>query len=90
MLEVNFVQDLRADKLRQIDAAAQASYSRMLGDESRDNVATRNVLQGEYVIANGSLYVAMRNIPRGATLIEGVNVSETSVGEQLNALQKGE
>lgn len=90
MLDVNYVQDLRTDKLRQLDAASLASYTRMLGDDSPYGIATRNVVEGEYVVAGGRLYVAIRNIANGARLVEGVNVTETSIGEQLRALQESE
>lgn len=90
MIEFRSVQDVRADRLRQNYEAMQASYVGMLGEESAEPVAARNYLQGEYIVAGGRLLIAARNIPSGAALIDGVNVSETNVGEQLNALRERE
>lgn len=89
-MQISLVQDPRAERLRQNDAARMASLQAILCDEMRDGVASRNVLIGELFMANGALYSAIRNIPNGADLVEGVNVVRTNVEEQLNLLQEGE
>lgn len=57
---------------------------------TEEAVADRNVTKGELVLAGGAAYVASRNIPRGATLVEGMNVVRTDIAELLNQLQSKE
>ena len=51
-------------------------------------VASRNVYDGELFVAGGDLFKAICNIPRGALLIEGMNVTGTSFEEQVNLLKE--
>lgn len=53
-------------------------------------VAPRNVVAGEYVTVNGTLYKATANIPNGGYIIVGQNAVVTTVEEQLYELTKGE
>lgn len=52
-------------------------------------VADRNILAGEYVTINGTLYRATANIPNGGYIITGQNAVVTTVEEQLYELTKG-
>ncbi len=86
--------DLHEDALRrasdarlgEINEKADDALS-MLGSSSTA-VAKRNIVTGEFVLAAGNAYVATRNIPRGADLIEGVNVVTTDISQIINALQQ--
>lgn len=89
MLDIRMTQDLRAERLRQYDASRQVGYQEVLGASDGDT-ATRNVQKGEFVVTNTAIYQAIVNIPRGATLVEGMNVVRTNVEAQLNALQERE
>lgn len=53
-------------------------------------VAPRNIIEGEYVTVDGTLYKAIVNIPNGESIVVGQNAVETTVEEQLYALTKGE
>lgn len=88
-MQISLVQDPRADRLRQNEASKLASLQSILCTEMSD-VASRNILTGELFMANGAFYVAIRNIPNGAELIEGSNVMRTNVEEQMNLLREGE
>ena len=92
MLELRATQDIRAEKLRQYDAAKAAesadAYQSIIGGDVTSDVANRNIVKGEYVVSGGSLFIAIVNIPRGAALVEGMNVTRTNMEEQLNALQE--
>lgn len=52
------------------------------------STAPDNIDKGELFIAKGVAYVAINNIPRGATLTEGVNVRKTTVTEYVAAIAK--
>lgn len=52
--------------------------------------APRNIVAGEYVTVNGTLYKATANIPRGEPIITGQNAVETTIEQQLHELTKGE
>ena len=52
-------------------------------------IAPRNVVEGEYITVNGTLYKAIANIPNGEYIIVGKNVTETTIEAQLLEL-KGE
>lgn len=54
------------------------------------STAPDNIDKGELFIAKGIAYVAINNIPRGATLTEGVNVKCTTVAEYIMAQNKKE
>lgn len=53
-------------------------------------VAPKNILAGEYVTIDNTLYLATENIPNGEPVIAGQNAIETTVEEQLHELMKGE
>lgn len=89
-MQISLVQDPRADRLRQNEASRMASLQAILCGDMPDGIASRNIVTGELFMANGALYSAIRNIPNGADLREGVNVVRTSIEEQLNLLQEGE
>ena len=50
----------------------------------------RNLIAGEYVTINGTLYKAIDNIPNGEPIIVGQNAIATTIEEQLAELAKGE
>lgn len=52
--------------------------------------APRNLVGGEYVTVNGTLYKATVNIPVGEKIITGHNATETTIEEQFAELAKGE
>ncbi len=54
-------------------------FNSLFGGEEPSNTAIRNILEGELVMGSDCLYEATRNIPRGATLIEGMNVKRTNM-----------
>lgn len=62
-----------------IEDDGQPSYS----------VAPHNILEGEYVTIDGTLYLATQNIPSGEPVIAGQNAVATTVEEQL-LMMKGE
>ena len=53
-------------------------------------VAPRNVVAGEYITVNGTLYKTLVNVPSGEPIITGQNAVETTIEEQLHELTKGE
>ena len=53
-------------------------------------VAPHNIIAGEYVTVNGTLYKATDNIPSGESIVNGQNAIETTIEEQLAELAKGE
>ena len=53
-------------------------------------IAQAIAAKGELVLAGGAAYVASRNIPRGAALVEGMNVVRTDIAGLLNQLQAKE
>ena len=59
-------------------------------DDGNGPTAPRNIVAGEYVTADGVLYLATANIPNGESIIVGQNAVETTLEEQLYALTKGE
>ena len=52
-------------------------------------VAPHNILEGECVTIDGTLYLATQNIPSGEPIIAGQNAVETTIEEQL-LMMKGE
>ena len=52
-------------------------------------VAPHNILEGECVTIEGTLYLATQNIPSGEPVIAGQNAVETTIEEQL-LMMKGE
>lgn len=52
--------------------------------------APRNIVTGEYITVNGTLYKATVNIPSGERIITGQNAIKTTVEVQLAELAKGE
>ena len=96
MLETRFISNVRAEKLSELATAkaaeaesASANVVGVLGASDGDT-ATRNVQKGEFVVTNTAIYQAIVNIPRGASLVEGMNVVRTNMETQLNALQERE
>ena len=57
---------------------------------SDDDTAGRNIYVGELFVSGSNFYKAIANIPRGAVLVEGMNVVGTSFEEQVNLLKEGE
>ena len=47
------------------------------------HVATRNYTAGELLIVDNVLYNATSNIPNGGTIIEGKNVTQTTLSEVI-------
>lgn len=86
--------DLREDALRRasdsklldVNEKAEDALS-MLGSTSTA-VAKRNIVSGEFVLAAGNAYVAIRNISRDEKLVEGVNVIVTDISQIINTLQQ--
>lgn len=72
------------------DHALIAGLRGILGQDTAPDIAMRNVCKGEFVVTPTAIYQAIVNIPRGATLVEGMNVVRTNVEAQLNALQERE
>lgn len=54
------------------------------------SIAPRNIVAGEYITVNGTLYKAICNIPNGGAIIEGQNAIATTIEEQLFEMTKGE
>jgi len=69
-------------------AESRTSEIRDILGASRLEVATRNTMSGEYIVAGGAVYQAIVNIPNGSTLIEGMNVTKTNMEELFNILQE--
>lgn len=53
-------------------------------------VAPCNIVAGEYITVNNTLYKATANIPTGGAIITGQNAVKTTIEEQLHELAKGE
>ena len=62
-----------------------------IGDDGQSSypVASHNILEGEYVTIDSTLYLATQNIPSGEPVIAGQNAVATTVEEQL-LMMKGE
>ena len=75
---------------RELIEAKVSGVRDILGSSQSTNMATRNVRKGEFVVTGSAIYQAIVNIPRGASLVEGMNVMRTNVEAQLNALQERE
>ena len=54
------------------------------------SVSPRNLVAGEYITVDGTLYKVTTNIPSGEPIVTGQNAIETTVEEQLMELSKGE
>ncbi len=50
--------------------------------------APRNIVSGEYVTINGTLYMATQNIPNGEPIIVGQNAIETTIETVLYELNE--
>jgi hypothetical protein len=87
-LWVRFEEDSMGD--RELIEARTSGMRDILGPNRSADAATRNVQKGEFVVTNTAIYQAIVNIPRGASLVEGMNVVRTNVEAQLNALQERE
>lgn len=83
-----FEEDAMGD--RELIESRTSGVRDILGSSQSVDTATRNVQKGEFVVTNTAIYQAIVNIPRGATLVEGMNVVRTNVEAQLNALQERE
>ena len=55
--------------------------------EAQTATASRALTAGEYVTAGGILYKVTADVAQGEALTPGVNVAETTVGEELAALR---
>lgn len=51
--------------------------------------ATENHAAGDYILLNGSLYLVTAAVTAGETFIEGTNITETNVGDELSELKNG-
>lgn len=87
-LWAKFEEDTMGD--RELIEARTSGVRDILGSSQSVDTATRNVRKGEFVVTNTAIYQAIVNIPRGASLVEGMNVVRTNVEAQLNALQEME
>lgn len=87
-LWAKFEEDAMGD--RELIEARTSGVRDILGSSQSVDTATRNVQKGEFVVTNTAIYQAIVNIPRGASLVEGMNVARTNVEAQLNALQERE
>ena len=87
-LWAKFEEDTMGD--RELIEARTSGVRDILGSSQSVDTATRNVQKGEFVVTNTAIYQAIVNIPRGASLVEGMNVVRTNVEAQLNALQERE
>lgn len=87
-LWAKFEEDTMDD--RELIEARTSGVRDILGSNQSIDTATRNVQKGEFVVTNTAIYQAIVNIPRGASLVEGMNVVRTNVEAQLNALQERE
>ena len=87
-LWAKFEEDTMDD--RELIEARTSGVRDILGSNQSVDTATRNVQKGEFVVTNTAIYQAIVNIPRGASLVEGMNVVRTNVEAQLNALQERE
>lgn len=57
-----------------------------LASTESSHVATRNYTVGELLIVDNVLYNVTSNIPNGGTIIEGKNVTKTSLSEVIASL----
>lgn len=70
---------------QQLRADLAAAKSMLAGTE--DNMtATRNYSSGELLSVSGTLYAVMAAIPSGGAITPGVNVTPTTMAEQLALL----
>ncbi len=69
-------------------AEASATVANSVIGLTASDYAPDNIIEGELFIAKSCAYVALCNIPRGAALIEGVNVKKTTVAEYVTAMTK--
>ena len=83
-----FEEDAMGD--RELIESRTSGVRDILGSSQSVDTTTRHVQKGEFVVTNTAIYQAIVNIPRGATLVEGMNVVRTNVEAQLNALQERE
>ena len=62
--------------------AANADTRAMIGEASGET-ASRSLAVGEYVTVGAGLYKVISAVGEGETLVSGVNIAETTVGEEL-------
>lgn len=67
------------------NAARQGAKKPMLCSTEEAVTTTRNYSEGELLITGDTLYTVTANIASGAAIIEGVNVTPTTMAEQLAA-----
>ena len=81
--------DVSADYAQETGAAIEAAASavRALIAEAQTATASRALTAGEYITAGGILYKVTADVAQGEALTPGVNVAETTVGEELAALR---
>lgn len=58
----------------------------MLATVEGGMTASRNYTAGEYVVASGKFYKLTANVANGGALIEGTNITATTIGAELTAL----
>lgn len=61
-------------------------FSTLIADTEKAMTATRNYVAGEFLIVNNQLYKVTVNIANGGTITPGVNVTATTIAEQITAL----
>lgn len=70
-----------------IHTAVQATASNLATIES-STTASQAYTTGDYLVLNGQLYEVIADIASGETLTVGTNISATTVGTELTALNK--
>lgn len=71
-----------------IHTAVQATASNLATIES-STTASQAYSEGDYLVLNGQLYEVIADIASGETLTVGTNISATTVGSELTALNNG-
>lgn len=71
-----------------IHTAVQATASNLATIES-STTASQAYSEGDYLVLNGQLYEVIADIASGETLTVGTNISATTVGSELTALNTG-
>ena len=94
MLDVRFEKDLRQEKLREAQDAELASLRTEMGAitasvaEAESETASENHTEGNLIVVDGVLYRTTQPIVRGERVIEGINVTRTSVAEVIGEITK--
>lgn len=73
------------EPLRQKIENLPKDFSTLIADTEKAT-ATRNYTAGEFLIVNNQLYKVTANIANGGTITPGVNVTATTIAEQITAL----